>query len=159
MTLRATTCAVLGALAVVVGWAAWSMLGPQSPPAPLLATPAAVAQAAAPPAPVPRPVEQAPHPEVAAARAAPAVPPRPAAPLRDGLVMAHGMPTAVHALPDDGTPAIPPPVAPLPAGVRTEDATVNRAGMVALTRSASAPADGAPSPDGAPRPAIVTHAP
>ena len=159
MAARLVTSTALGALAVVVGWVAWSMLAPQQEPPALPPVQEQVAQAVPPVPTPPAPVEQAPRPAAAVARAAPSAPVRARLPLRDGLVMQHGMPTAVHALADDGSQAATPPAVALPAGVRTEDAVVNRAGTVALNRSADMPADVDASTANAPRQPAATHAP
>ena len=159
MATRVITSAALGALAVVAGWVAWSMGAPQPEPVALAPAHEDVAQAAAPAPAAPVPVEQAPRPVVVVARAAASAPPRAPAPLRDGLVMEHGMPTAVHALADDGSQAATPPAVALPAGVRTEDTAVNRAGMVTVTHSGVGPSTGAQPPDNTPRPPVATHAP
>lgn len=156
MAARVVTSAVLGALAVVLGWAAWSTLGPREPSESALRTETSVAQAA--PTAAPRPVVQPSSPGEAAPRPAPVAPARPE-PLREGLVMEHGMPVATHALAeDDATAALPLPTVALPAGVLAADAVVNRAGMVTLTRSGDgqAPADASTA---APRPATLTRAP
>ena len=70
------------------------------------------------------------------------------------------MPVANHALAgDDGPAAQPPPTVALPAGVRTEDAVVNRAGMVTLMRSGDASATGDAASTTPTRAATVTRAP
>jgi hypothetical protein len=161
--MRSSTSALLGALGAVAGWIAWSLLAPANEPASALAAGAPVAantlfdpkSPTAQPAPARAPEARA----VASAPAATtAMPPRAVA-LREGQVMAHGLPTAVHASSDDGTSALAAPSVALPAGVRPEDAVVNRAGMVALTRSATAPSTAAVAPDNTPRPPVATHAP
>ena len=161
MAARFVTGAVLGALAAVVGWAAWSALGPHessesAPPAETsvaqVALPARVAATAP-----PRLVEPAGKPD---GIAPPAAPPPPSPRLRDGLVMEHGMPVANHALVgDDGTATLAPPTVALPAGVQAEDAVVNRAGMVTLTRSADASTTGDAASTTPTRAATVTRAP
>ena len=142
MAARFVTSAGLGALAAVVGWAAWSALGPHESSESALPAETSVAQVAL-PAPAaatapPRLVE----PTGAVPQLAP--PPSPPSPrLRDGLVMEHGMPVANHALAgDDRAAALPPPTVALPAGVQAEDAVVNRAGMVTLMHSGDASATG-----------------
>ena len=69
------------------------------------------------------------------------------------------MPTAVHALVDDGAAATMPPVVALPAGARAEDATVNPAGMLVMTRSVAAPATQADATTDPARPSVAerTH--
>lgn len=160
MAARVVTSAALGALAVVVGWATWSMLEPRQEAAALPTAREDVAQVASPATPVPAraPVEQAAQSVAAAASRVPSAPARTPVALRDGLVMEHGMPTAVHALADDGSQAAASPAVTLPAGVRTQDAVVNRAGMVTLTHSGVEPSTATP-PDNAPRPPVSTHAP
>jgi hypothetical protein len=161
---RAATGAIFGALAVVVAWTAWSTLDlraasetgrPVDTDVADAAPPSAGAQQA-----TPMPAEQA---HVASAVAAPAaslaLPPAPP-PLRDGLVVEHGMPMAVHALAGDADPqAPPPPTAALPPGAQAEDAIVNRAGMVTLTRSAATPIGADTSQADVPRLPAATHVP
>jgi len=155
--MRSSTSAVLGALAAVAGWVAWSMLGDSTSAA--SAVPAATELAVVAPAPAPRD-----PPSVAVARvvsppaSAAAVAPR-APTLRDGLVMEHGLPTAVHVAAGDGTQGHAPPAMALPTGAHAEDTVVNPAGMVALTRSAEAPAAADASAADAVRPATATRAP
>jgi hypothetical protein len=159
MTARFVTSAVLGALAAVVGWAAWSALGPHESSESALPAEASVAQVAL-PAPV---AATAPQRLVEPAGAAPqlAPPPSPPSPrLRDGFVMEHGMPVANHALAgDDGAAELPPPTVALPAGVQAEDAVVNRAGMVTLMRSGDASATGDAASTTPTRAATVTRVP
>ena len=158
--MRSSTSALLGALAAVAGWMAWSMLAPATPAASGLR--ADVDVAAAVPAPAPARLREAPAAAVARAitpsPSAPAVAPRPPT-LRDGLVMEHGLPTAVHAAAADGMAAPALAATPLPAGVRAEDAVVNHAGMVALSRSADTPAPSDAPAVHAARPATATRAP
>ena len=164
MATRFVTSAVLGALAAVVGWAAWSALGPRESSQSALPAQTSVAQAALPspvaPTAPPRLVEPLVKPDGAAPQPAPAAPPLPSPRLRDGLVMEHGMPVANHALADDdGAAALPPPTVALPAGVQAEDVVVNRAGMVTLTRSGDASATGDAASTTPTRAATVTRAP
>ena len=161
---RMATSAILGALAVAVGWTVWSTVVPREPSESALPAGTAVAEATLPAVPAaaaptlparPRPVDQA-----GSANVSSAAPRQAAPPLRDGLVMEHGMPTALHALaPDIDVQALPPPAAGLPPGIQPEDAVVNRAGTVALTRSADTPAGGDASTANASRPPVATHAP
>ena len=164
MAARFVTSAVLGALAAVVGWAAWSAFGPRESSESALPAETSVVQLALPasvaPTAPPRLVEPVVKPDGAAPPLAPAAPPPPSPRLRDGLVMEHGMPVANHALTgDDGLAALPPPMVALPAGVRAEDAVVNRAGMVTLTRSGDASATGDAASTTPTRAATVTRAP
>ena len=164
MAARFVPGAVPGALAAVVGWAAWSALVPGEASESALPAETSVAQVAlpapAPPSAAPRFIDQAIRPSGLAPRSTPAAPPRPAAPLQDGLVMEHGMPMAKHALAgDDGAAALPPSTVALPAGVGAEDAVVNRAGMVTLTRSGDGQAAGEVSAATAPRPTTLARAP
>ncbi len=162
---RATTSALFGALVVAVGWTVWSTLGPTAPSESALPLGTPVTEAAAPPAAVPTPVQRATVQAASldatnvAVTAKPSATPAP--PLRDGLVMEHGMPTAVRALVADAEVevAAQPPAAGLPAGVRPQDASVNRAGMVTLKRSADAPAGSDVSTANASRVATLTRAP
>ena len=164
MAARFVTSAVLGALAAVVGWAAWSALGPRESSESALPADTSVAQLAL-PAPVAAP---APPRLVEPAGAVPQLAPHPSPPsprLRDGLVMEHGMPVANHALAgDDGAaaiapPALAPPTVALPAGVQAEDAVVNRAGMVTLMHSGDASTTGDAASTTPMRAATVTRAP
>ena len=163
MPTRKVTSGALGALATVLAWAAWSALGPHDPSESALPAEASVAQVAptvpAPPATAPRAAEQAGTRDAALPQPTPAAPARPAPPLRDGLVMEHGMPTAVHALAADGAQGEPAPVVALPDGARPEDAVVNRAGVVALTRSTEPAAANPTAPLDARRPVTITRAP
>jgi len=139
MAARFVTSAGLGALAAVVGWAAWSALGPHESSESALPAETSVAQVAL-PAPA---AATAPPRLVEPTGAVPQLAPPPSPRLRDGLVMEHGMPVANHALAgDDRAAALPPPTVALPAGVQAEDAVVNRAGMVTLMRSGDASATG-----------------
>ena len=160
---RAATNTIVGALAVAVGWTIWSTLGPREPSESAPPAGTAVAEVApppaaptpAPPAAPPRPAEQASGPSVVAAAPVQAAPP-----LRDGLVVEHGMPTAVHALAGDpDVQALPPPAAGLPPGARPEDAVVNRAGTIALNRSAATPPGIDAATANAARQPAATHAP
>lgn len=158
--MRTGTSAALGALAAVAGWVTWSMLGTDASPAPAL--PAGAETAAIVPAPAAPTVRDAPSMAVAHSAPPPAsVPATPARPptLRDGLVMEHGLATAVHAGAGDGAQAPVPPAIALPAGSRAEDAVVNGAGMVALTRSADAPSTTDAAAATAARPATAIRAP
>lgn len=159
--MRAATSAVLGALAAVAGWAAWSMLAqPQAAPA-APASPAVAANTRfAPDRPSPPAASpQAPEARVGgpAAAATTAAPVRAVA-LREGQVLEHGLPTALHAGSADGPYAPVSPAVALPPGARPEDAVVDPAGLVALTRSATPPAGDAAAPATA-RPALASHAP
>lgn len=157
---RAATNTIVGALAVAVAWTIWSTLGPSEPSESAPPAGTAVAEVAPPPAAPtpaapPRPAEQASGPSVVAAAPVQAAPP-----LRDGLVMEHGMPTAVHALAGDpDVQALPPPAAGLPPGARPEDAVVNRAGTIALNRSAATPPGVDATTANAARQPAATHAP
>ena len=157
--MRAATSALLGALATVGAWAAWSLLAPADSPAVASAADASVAAHTL-FAPTPAVSTRPPEARVdAASRAASAVAvPARTPSLRDGQVMENGLPTALHAASDDGRASMPPPAVALPAGVRPADAVVNQAGMVALTQSPAAPAD-RPGVDAPPRPALSTRAP
>jgi hypothetical protein len=155
--MRPALSATLGGLAVVAGWAAWAMLAPADPPqAVAAADPAVATNTAVTPAASPQ-EHRAPAALVAASASTPAPAPRPAPALRAGQVMEHGMPTALQSLGDGGAPSAAPPAVALPPGARTEDAVVNPAGMVTLTRSATATGSDAATPP--PRPATVerTH--
>ena len=159
---RAATNAIVGALAVTVAWTIWSTLGPPEPSGSALPAGTAVAEAAPPVAPTPMPptVPARPAEQANSSSAASAALVQAAQPLRDGLVMEHGMPTAVHALAGDTeVQGLPPPAAGLPPGSRPEDAVVNRAGTLALTRSADTPAGVDASTATAPRQPVATHAP
>jgi hypothetical protein len=147
MAARSVTSAALGALAVVLGWAAWSMFGPGDAPEPAMPADARVAQTAPPaaapaPATAPRAVVQASAAADATPHPAPPASPRPPA-LRPGLVLVHDLPVAERALPGgDATAPLPLTAVALPPGVQPGDAVINRAGMVALTHSGAAPAAG-----------------
>jgi len=160
---RAATGALLGALVVAVGWTVWSTLGPTAPSESALPPGMPVAEAAAPPAALPTPVQratiQAASVDAMDVRVTAKPSATPAPPLRDGLVMEHGMPTAVRALAADADVDAQPPAAGLPAGVRPEDASVNRAGMVTLKRSADASAGADASTANASRAVALTRAP
>ncbi|MCK9686405.1 hypothetical protein [Scleromatobacter humisilvae] len=162
--MRATTSALLGGSAVVVGWMAWSALAPADSP-PFVATAESIAAsgpAAAPPEPPPRfvpPARLATASTLPATTATATAPTRPPA-LRSGLVLEHGMPTALHALADDGTAAatMAPPAVALPAGARSEDAVVSPSGMVALTHSVATPAPESRAATDPARPAFAERA-
>ena len=162
---RTAIPAILGALAMVVAWTAWSTLGLREASEPVASVETTLADSAPPSARPPRTSIRSAEPLRAASAgvASTAVPAPPAAPtpLRDGLVAEHAMPMAVRAPAgtlDASTPA--PAAGALPAGVAPDDAVVNRAGMVALGRSADprATADAA-APADPPRVAAAAHAP
>ncbi len=161
---RGATSVILGALVAVVAWTAWSTLGLREASESALPVDTAVVDAAPPSTGPPRPTPAAiAPPPLASAIAAPAAPPATAAappPLRDGLVQDHGMPMAVHALAGDGAPqALPTSAATLPAGALPDDAVVNGAGMVTLTRSTETHATADATAANAQRPVVATHAP
>ncbi|MBW8756393.1 MAG: hypothetical protein JF586_02165 [Burkholderiales bacterium] len=161
--MRAAPSALLGALAAVAGWAALSLLAQRQPalaPEALAAVPVApntlfAADRANPPAASPR------APEVRVdglpAAATTATPARAVVP-GQGQVLVHGMPTALHAGSADGPSAPARPAVALPSGAPPEDAVVNPAGLVALTRSATPPAGDAAAPAPA-RPPLVSRTP
>ena len=161
---RAATSALVGALVVVVGWTAWSTLGLHEASESAVPVDTAVVDATPPSAGPPRaPPRQEVSPAAASAVVALAPPkpaPAPPPPLREGLVMEHGMPTAVHALAVDAAaqPAMAAAV-DLPADARPQDAEINRAGMVALTRSPDANATANAATANPPRVPAAAHAP
>ena len=149
---RNATGALVGALAAVGAWVAWSSRAPEAPTGALglAAAPTAMPTEGRPPV---RPDVVAASPRAASVPLPVVAPARLAAPvLRDGQVMEHGLPTAIRAPTTDEPPAAAPEVA-LPPGVHAEDAAVNAAGMVALARS-PAGNDAAPA-----RPVTATQAP